>query len=142
MTDRKTSRADELRDALDIAHSMLKVIEKGGSFSTGGWAERMQRIEAALLREPVKIIVRYRSCDGARERRTFTSLAGARRFAHKWIGEHPDIGSSYAVSFDGIGTIEVEGARLADLFPPRAEASPPLNPETYGDARADAADFS
>ena len=33
------------------------------------------------------------------------------------VGKNPDIGSSYAVSFDGIGKIEaVTGVKLADLF--------------------------
>ncbi len=69
------------------------------------------------------IIVRYRSLDRYSERRVFKTLAGARRYAHKWIGAHPDLGRFYAVSEDGIGKIEVEGATLADIFP--EEPTPP-----------------
>lgn len=60
----------------------------------------------------------YISADRLRKRRTFKTLAGARRFAHKWVGTHPDISSmGYAVSFDGLGTIWFEGVSPADLFP-------------------------
>lgn len=60
----------------------------------------------------------YRSCDGYRARKSFKSLKGAQNYAHKMIGEHPEIGSHYAVSGDGIGTIRgLEGCTFADLFP-------------------------
>lgn len=65
------------------------------------------------------IFLRYRSIDGVNQRKQFTTLKGAREFAHKMIGPHPDLGASYAVSNDGIGKIiPIEGASLADLFPP------------------------
>jgi hypothetical protein len=38
----------EIRDALVIAESMLTIIEKGGSFSTAAWFERMLKIRDAL----------------------------------------------------------------------------------------------
>jgi hypothetical protein len=63
------------------------------------------------------IIVRYYSCDGVRMARTFKTLAGARAFAHKMVGEHPEIGGMYAASGDGIGTVRCEGATMRDLFP-------------------------
>jgi len=66
-----------------------------------------------------EIIVRYSSIDGASYTRTYTTLKGARKFAHEWIGAHPEIGTSYAVSFDGVGKITVSGATLAELFPER-----------------------
>jgi hypothetical protein len=72
----------------------------------------------------MNIIVRYQACDGFRETRTFKTLAGARRYAHDSVGPHPELGSGYAVSDDGIGVIQVEGARLADLFPPPAPEPP------------------
>jgi hypothetical protein len=62
------------------------------------------------------IIVTYDSCDGCRIRRTYETLAGARKFAINWVGEHPDIGSSYAISSDGIGKVTVEGVSLTELF--------------------------
>lgn len=64
-----------------------------------------------------KIIVTYRSCDGCRVQRTYKTLTGARKFAQHYVGKHPDFGLDYAVSFDGIGTIRVQGATLSDLFP-------------------------
>ncbi len=69
------------------------------------------------------ITIRYRSIDGYAERRNFRTLGGARRFAHLWVGPHPDLGSTYAVSNDGVGKITVEGATLADLFPAPADTA-------------------
>ncbi len=62
------------------------------------------------------ISVVYKSVDGARISRKFATVAGARRFAVRYVGEHPDIGSTYAVSSDGIGKVEVSGIALRDLF--------------------------
>ena len=62
------------------------------------------------------IKIRYSSVDGFREKRSFKTLVAARAYAQKWVGIHPEIGSQYAVSDDGIGKIEVHGAALADLF--------------------------
>lgn len=66
----------------------------------------------------IKII--YSSIDGFRKARSFKSLKGAQAFAHRYVGPHPDRGSSYAVSDDGIGKIVIgygSGISLADLFP-------------------------
>ena len=67
--------------------------------------------------EKAKIVVHYSTIDHFSKRRTFATLAGARRFAQKYLGEHPEQGMSYAVSFDGVGKITVQGASLDDLFP-------------------------
>ena len=64
-----------------------------------------------------RIVVRYSTVDRFRTKRTFSTLNGASEFARHWIGDHPEIGSSYAVSSDGIGKITVEGATLQELFP-------------------------
>lgn len=69
-----------------------------------------------------EIKVNYSAVDGGRESRKFKSLAGAQKYAQHWIGRHPEIGSHYAVSGDGIGKIEVTGAALAELFPPEPAA--------------------
>jgi hypothetical protein len=66
------------------------------------------------------INVVYSSVDGCRTKRTFTTIEAARKFAHHWVGPHPEIGRGYAASGDGIGKITVSGASLADLFPDRA----------------------
>jgi hypothetical protein len=63
------------------------------------------------------IHVRYSSIDGHSERRRFKLLRNAKLFAHKWVGEHPEIGSRYAASGDGVGKIECAGCTLAELFP-------------------------
>ncbi len=70
------------------------------------------------------IRLRYSSVDGHAEEKTFSSVADAQRFAHHWIGPHPEIGRGYAVSGDGIGKIEARGISLAALFPPPGGAEP------------------
>lgn len=62
------------------------------------------------------IKVKYSSIDGGRKSRSFKSLKGARKFAQSWVGKYPEIGSTYAVSGDGVGKIEAEGVKLAELF--------------------------
>lgn len=64
------------------------------------------------------IILLYCSIDGCAIEETFHALADAQRFAHHWVGEHPELGRGYAVSGDGIGKIRAWGVSLADLFPP------------------------
>jgi len=63
------------------------------------------------------ITVRYSSVDGFRKTRTFKTLKGAQKFATKYVGETPEFGSYYAVSFDGVGKITVSGTTLEELFP-------------------------
>ena len=65
----------------------------------------------------MEIKVRYSSIDRFGKSRKFKTLAGARKFAHDWIGAHPEIGSTYAVSGDGIGKITCSGCTLRELFP-------------------------
>lgn len=62
------------------------------------------------------IRVIYSSSDGFRKSRTFKTAAAARKFATYWVGETPDLGHTYAMSFDGIGKIQVEGIGLRELF--------------------------
>jgi len=69
------------------------------------------------------IKVKYSSVDSRMGKwRSFKTLQRARKFAQFWIGENPEIGSTYAVSGDGIGKIEVKGATLAELFGKEAPA--------------------
>src|SRR6188768_740092 len=65
----------------------------------------------------VRISVSYRSLDHYSETRSFRTLNGAQKYAQKWVGAHPDLGSFYAVSNDGVGRITVKGCTLAELFP-------------------------
>lgn len=59
----------------------------------------------------------YSSIDHFRKTRKFKTIEGARRFAQKYLGATPEMGSWYAVSGDGIGKIEARGVSLYDLFP-------------------------
>ena len=63
------------------------------------------------------ITVRYSTIDHFTKTRRFKTLAGARRFAQRYLGERPELGRLYAVSGDGWGKIEAEGIPVADLFP-------------------------
>jgi hypothetical protein len=71
------------------------------------------------------IKVFYRACDGYRKTRTFKTIEGARKFAVRGVGENPEFGTNYAVSFDGIGVVEVEGCTLQELFHGKAKATGP-----------------
>jgi hypothetical protein len=64
----------------------------------------------------VTIKVFYSSIDGYRKTKLFKTLKGARKYAQERVGANPDMGSYYAVSFDGIGKIQCEGVPLAHLF--------------------------
>ena len=73
------------------------------------------------------IKVKYSSVDGRGGNwRSFKTLGRARVFAQYWVGKNPEIGSTCAVSGDGIGKIEVQGAKLADLFGDQTKAEPDL----------------
>lgn len=72
-----------------------------------------------------KVKVLYQAVDGFAQRRTFYTLALAQRYAQERVGQFPDLCAMYAVSYDGVGTIRVEGATLEDLFPATAEVVAP-----------------
>ena len=63
------------------------------------------------------IVVSVNYVDGGGRNRRFKSLAGARRFAQRAVGTHPELGATYAVAGDGCATVRVDGVRLSDLFP-------------------------
>lgn len=69
------------------------------------------------MEQSMDIVIRYTSIDGASEKRKYKTLFAAREWARKLVGAHPDCGSYYAVSDDGIGKVTVEGAKLAEIFP-------------------------
>jgi hypothetical protein len=62
------------------------------------------------------IRVRYNSLDRFSQSRTFKTLEGARRYAQKWVGAHPDHTAWYAVSNDGVGRVTAS-VPMTDLFP-------------------------
>jgi hypothetical protein len=108
--------AQELEDTRDdwSKGSKFKIVTSNGTQSG---------IDAAIdelntkLQQRREITVKYSSIDCSTTVRKFTTIAGASKFARNWIGDHPEIGSRYAVSGDGIGKIEVTGASLTELFP-------------------------
>jgi hypothetical protein len=72
------------------------------------------------------ITVLYETIDRYSKSGKFKTLAGAQKFAQKWVGKTPDISSAYqyAVSSDGVGKIRVCGegkdgkaVAIYDLFP-------------------------
>ena len=66
---------------------------------------------------PRKITIWYRSIDRFRETRKFKTLAGAKAYAARRVGTGEVCSPlGYAVSFDGIGQIEVDGATLEELL--------------------------
>jgi hypothetical protein len=69
------------------------------------------------MTDQTKISVHYSTIDRFSIRRTFATLAGAQRFAAKYLGDHPEIGRGYAISSDGIGRVTCQGCALSDLFP-------------------------
>jgi hypothetical protein len=63
------------------------------------------------------ILVKYSTCDGYKKSMRCADLYTAQKFAQELIGETPEVGRGYAVSFDGIGIVTVQGATLAEIFP-------------------------
>lgn len=59
--------------------------------------------------------LRFSSCDGSKWTKSFKTLAGARKAALRQIGP-PEIGSTYAISGDGVCKVEVEGCTIRELF--------------------------
>lgn len=110
-----------------------------GSFA--GVCKQFEYPQARLRKNPeTRIDVYYSTVDGYFKEKNFQSLADAQAFAQKYVGTHPEIGSSYAISADGVGKIEVDGAALEDLFPevrrtytnPQAETLVERWPENAG----------
>jgi len=80
--------------------------------------KRTGKGEIVHLGQPIQVT--YDSIDGHSETREFKTLRGARKFAQKWVGETPELGSYYAVSYDGVGKISSFGCAVKDLFPEAA----------------------
>jgi hypothetical protein len=64
----------------------------------------------------VMIKVRFATLDGIRKTKSFKTLAGARKATWAWAGKDCEIGSSYAISTDGVVRVMVEGCTLKELF--------------------------
>lgn len=79
--------------------------------------KRKHEKEAATAPSTRKIVIHHEAIDGAKGFKKFNDLKWARQEAQKWVGKHPEIGSTYAVSGDGIVKVMVEGAALSEIFP-------------------------
>lgn len=90
----------------------------------------------------MKIIVRTEACDGYRATRVFKTIEKARACAVDRVGERPEYGSGYAVSFDGIVTVSVQGCTLRELFEGKAKPAEPDPHDAWAaeQARLDEAD--
>ena len=75
----------------------------------------------------------YRAIDGAVKKQTFTDIEKVRVWARHWVGEHPEIGSDYAVSSDGIATIRAYGISIEELFQITPEPEDDWQPPTSVD---------
>ncbi len=75
----------------------------------------------------MKITVNYKASDGFKESKTFTKIAKAKAWAIEWVGDTPNFGAAYAVSYDGVGTIRCKGCTIQELF--EAEEINPLKKE-------------
>lgn len=72
-----------------------------------------------------KITLRYQTCDKVNKIGIFKVLEDAQEFAHKWMGQHPNLKDkiNFAESFDGVATMTVEGATLDEIFPDESKFS-------------------
>ena len=83
----------------------------------------------------MKLRISYSAIDGFRTHRTFRTLAGASAFARGYVGDHPEMSRTYAISGDGVGKITYTGCTLAELFPAPTErtSSTSSSPEEQPD---------
>lgn len=72
------------------------------------------------------IIIRVTSLDGLNERKSFQRLGPARKFAQRYVGEHPDYSEQFGYAIDGYGAtkVEADGATMAELFPEQRASAP------------------
>lgn len=60
----------------------------------------------------------WSTVDHHSESRGFSTIEGARKYAHRKVGAHPEIGSTYAIDAFGVSKIVIQtGTTLAELFP-------------------------
>jgi len=81
----------------------------------------------------------YRSVDGVRITKTYKTPKRAAEFVQKWAGTGCDIGrnDSRAVSFDGVGVVDVEGARITSLLHLLDASITPADDDRDGDPSAE-----
>ncbi len=63
-----------------------------------------------------KITVSLATIDGFYKTKSYKTVKAARKFAAYYVGETPEFGSTYAVSFDGVAKVTVVGCSLQELF--------------------------
>jgi hypothetical protein len=82
-----------------------------------GEIKELEVLDHDEIQREIGIRVIYDSVDHHHEARRFKTMKAAQRFAHRWVGTTPEIGTDYAVSPDGIGRITCEGCDVYTLFP-------------------------
>jgi hypothetical protein len=68
------------------------------------------------MTEPRRIKLYFSTVDHCRWVKQYKTLDGARKAALKQLGP-PEVGSTYAISGDGVCKVQVVGATLKELFP-------------------------
>lgn len=63
------------------------------------------------------ITLHFSTIDHSYSTRHYKTLKAASAAARRRLGDHPEMGSYYAVAGDGVVKVTVEGATLAELFP-------------------------
>lgn len=64
----------------------------------------------------VNYYIHVTTLDHVSKRKGFKTLKAARKFAERWVGKHPEIGSYYAISAHGDAKVTVSGASIEELF--------------------------
>lgn len=73
-------------------------------------------VEQPVVDDEVKVL-EYTSFDGARKVKKFLSTAKAKAWAINWIGHDFQLGTTYAISGDGVGKITtLSDHRIADIL--------------------------
>lgn len=81
---------------------------------------------------PREVKTHFSTIDRYHESRSFKTLEGARAYAHRKVGAHPEYSSfGYVVSSYGDAKLTFSGATFEELFP--REVKPAEDPEEYSE---------
>ena len=69
------------------------------------------------------VTLRVTTTDRFNSKRSFKTLKGARAFAHRYVGKHPDVSETFRYAVGAFGDVKVEwdGCTSGELFPEEAE---------------------
>jgi len=65
------------------------------------------------------VVVKVKTLDGFSSRRSFKTLEGARTFAHRYVGPHPEVSLTFGYAVGAYGDVKAtwEGCTAFELFP-------------------------